>query len=142
MCDLFCFCCSAAKREKDLLTLQNFLKETEKGAQGNLLSFLLLFFFSFFFGSSSTRTSYFPLSLSLLFLFARLPDAEKEPFKNHGTRKVMKTLWAYFVHGDLNSNAKNNSARLITMNCSGKLFKWKGKSFDWWKCLLVGCGGV
>ena len=77
----------------------------ERHTRGDLLSFLLPLFFFFFFRSSLPREQTrrrFPLS-SLLFsslLFARLPDAEKKPFKNHGKGNDEELHETHIVHGD------------------------------------------
>jgi hypothetical protein len=56
------------------------------------------------FSSTRTNASSFPsLFSSLLFsslLFARLPDAEKKPFKNHGKGNDEELYETHIVHGD------------------------------------------
>jgi hypothetical protein len=68
------------------------------------LSFLLPLFF--FFRSSALlfhENKRVLVFLSLLFsslLFARLPDAEKKPFKNHGKGNDEELYETHIVHGD------------------------------------------
>ena len=100
------FCCFDSFQK--FSHLQNFLRKAHQRRPVvlSLPTLLLLLLLLQLFSSTRTNASSFPSLFSSLLssslLFARLPDAEKEPFKNHGTSKGNdeELYETYFVHGD------------------------------------------